>query len=275
MKVLIAPILCLLIILPILASGCSPGDPAGAAPPAVTVLPDHPSPVPEDENPVQTPSPTQTASGSKLTPGPTPTKAGKTEQLPVERRKIFMWIDGVPGDATEEKHKDWIEVVRYDLRIGGPVAPYAIGNEGPVFSKFTLLKLMDKASPKLALYVCQGTRIPELVIELCRGDEGGQQPYMRYRLSDAMVTRVTDRSSPLLFGGETRPLEEVSFSGGETRPLEEVSFSGGETLPIEEVSSTLPMEEVSFVYRTIEWTYFTLQGEEVSTGWNLAENGAL
>lgn len=260
-KIVMGLVPCLIIALPILMGGCSPGDPAAAAPPAVTVLPVQPSPIPDDENPVQTGSPVQTTPQSKPpSPTPTPTKAARVKEPSLERG-IFMWIEGVPGEATDALHEGWIEVLRYDLRIGGPVAPYAIGNEGPAFSKFTIVKVMDKASPKLALYVCEGTRIPEVLIELCRGDDESKEPYMRYRLTDVVLTRMTDRASPQLMGGNTLPMEDISLLG--------------EALPMEEVSAPLPMEEVSLVYRTIEWTYFTLEGEEISAGWNLAENSAL
>ncbi|GEM_PF-808580 len=270
MRIGIAFVLCLVIALPILTSGCSAGDPAAAAPPAVTVLPVQPSPssIPEDGGgPIQTGStiPATPESKSKTpTPTATPAKAGKAEEpSPVEG--MFLWIEGMPGESADANHPNWIEVLRYDLRVGGPVAPYAIGNEGPAFSKFTIMKKVDKASPYLAKAVCEGTRIPEVVIELCRGSAGSKEVYMRYRLTDVVVTRVTDRASPQLMGGDTLPMEDISLFGGETLPMEDISLN----------STPLPMEEVSFVYRTIEWTYFTVEGGQISAGWDLAGNEAL
>lgn len=264
MRTVIALMLCLTIALPIVVTGCSPPGPAVAAPPAVTGYPVQPSPTPDDENPVQVPSPTQVVPDSKSAPpSPTPAKRGKGEETS-STRGIFLWIDGVSGGATDALHEGWIQVLCYDLRIGGPVAPYAIGNETPAFSQFTILKAVDQASPKLAQFVCQGTRLPEVVIEACQGEEGAVEPHMRYRLTDVLITRYTNQASPKLMGGETLPLEEVSFLGGAIDPIEEVSFS-----------TPLPIEEVSFVYRAVEWTSFTVEGVQISTGWNLAENSAL
>ena len=76
---------------------------------------------------------------------------------------------------------------------------------------FSIVKTLDKASPKLALYCCNGTHIAEVVLELCRATEDKER-YMQYRLSDVMVTVA--RPSAGTVAGQARPLEEVSFNYG-------------------------------------------------------------
>ncbi|HQJ09058.1 MAG TPA: type VI secretion system tube protein Hcp, partial [Deltaproteobacteria bacterium] len=107
-------------------------------------------------------------------------------------------------------------------------------------SDFSIVKTLDKASPKLALFCCNGSHINSVTIELCRAG-GDKQKYMEYKLSDVIVSSV-------------RP-------GG--------SASGGETLPL---------EEVSFNYGKIEWTYTEMDKQSgkpkgnVKANWDLKAN---
>jgi len=143
----------------------------------------------------------------------------------------YLFIEGTPGESTDEKHKDWIEVLSFSHGISQPASP----TEGAEHQDFTILKCIDKSSPKLYLYVNTGERIPEVILELC---ENGTT-VMVYTFKDVLVTSC-----------ETLPLEEVSFT-----------------------SSTLPLEEVSFNYSKIQWEYIPLdQSGNVTAGWDLVEN---
>ncbi len=35
----------------------------------------------------------------------------------------FLKIDGIPGESTDDKHKDWIEVLSYGVGIQQPPPP--------------------------------------------------------------------------------------------------------------------------------------------------------
>lgn len=37
----------------------------------------------------------------------------------------FIKIDGIPGESSDDKHKDWIEVVSYDHQIEQPASSTA------------------------------------------------------------------------------------------------------------------------------------------------------
>ena len=187
----------------------------------------------------------------------------------------FLKIDGVPGESTDEKHKEWIELLSYSHGVsqaftlkaasGGlePTAPpgptmhtlddiYYLLITGSTSSggertaercehqDFSVVKSLDKTSPILNLYCCNGTHITEVIIELCRPTEDKLR-FMKYRLEDAMVTAVRP-------GG--------SAQGAEGRPLEEVSFN----------------------YKKIEWTYTETDPKtgypmgDISTYWDLEAN---
>ncbi|MCR4411324.1 MAG: type VI secretion system tube protein Hcp [Thermoguttaceae bacterium] len=128
----------------------------------------------------------------------------------------FLKIDGIPGESTDDKHKDWIEVLSYSHGLSQPAAGArstggAASAERTNHQDFSVVKVLDKASPKLALFCCNGTHIKSIKLELCRAT-GDKQKYMEYLLSDVIVSCVRPGGSAQ--GGETLPLEEVSFNYG-------------------------------------------------------------
>lgn len=128
----------------------------------------------------------------------------------------FLKIEGIAGESTDDKHKDWIEVLSYSHGLMQPSAGArstagAASAERCNHQDFSIVKVLDKASPKLALFCCNGTHIKSVKLELCRAT-GDKQKYMEYVLSDVIVSGVRPGGSAQ--GGETLPLEEVSFNYG-------------------------------------------------------------
>jgi len=157
----------------------------------------------------------------------------------------YLKIGTIPGESTDEKHKDWIQILSYShsmAQAGGNGASATGGRTaGSVdVHDFSVVKTLDKASPKLALACCNGEHLPHVTVELCRAGKD-KQKYMEYKLSDAVVSAV-------------RP-------GG--------SAHG---------SDSLPLEEVSFRFSKIEWTYTAIDNQSgqpkgnVSGYWDLAQN---
>lgn len=128
----------------------------------------------------------------------------------------FLKIDGIPGESTDDKHKDWIEVSSFNLGISQPSAGAASSGgarsaERADFDDFSVTKALDKASPKLSVYVCKGDHIKEVKLELCRAT-GEKSKYMEYKMEDVLVT--SHRPGGSSQGGESLPTEEVSFNYG-------------------------------------------------------------
>ena len=128
----------------------------------------------------------------------------------------FLKIDGLPGECTDDKHKQWIEVLSYSHGVSQP--PSGSRSSGGARSAercdhqdFSVVKTLDKASPKLSLFCCNGTHIKTIKMELCRAT-GNKTKYMEYDLEDVIVSGVRPGGSAQ--GGETLPLEEVSFNYG-------------------------------------------------------------
>lgn len=151
----------------------------------------------------------------------------------------FLKIQTVPGESTDDKHKDWIEILSFSHGVsqrssGSQSSGGARSAERCNHDDFTIVKSLDKASPKLALACCRGEHIGEIEIQLCRAT-GDKQPYMSYKMTDVIISSV-------------RP-------GGSASSQE-----------------ALPLEEVSFNYGKIVWTYTITDHKTGKSGGNVAAN---
>jgi type VI secretion system Hcp family effector len=115
----------------------------------------------------------------------------------------FLKIDGVPGEAKDPGHTDWIEVSSFSFGVArGVSVPGARGAEaGRAVHDISITKKTDRASPKLFEMAATGRHIPKVVLQVRRG--GG---YLTYVLEDVMISSVR-RSS----GGD-RPSESVTLN---------------------------------------------------------------
>jgi type VI secretion system secreted protein Hcp len=128
----------------------------------------------------------------------------------------FIKIDGIPGESTDDKHKDWIEILSFSHgvsqpRSGSVSSGGSRSSQRTDHSDFSVIHALDKASPKLNLFCSNGDHIKEITVELCRAG-GDKQKYMEWKLEDVIVTSVRPGGSSS--GEESLPLEEISFAYG-------------------------------------------------------------
>jgi type VI secretion system secreted protein Hcp len=132
-----------------------------------------------------------------------------TASAAVDCFDAFLKIDGISGESTDAKHKDWIELLSYSHGVSQPSTGSIGGGRSGArcdHSDFSIVKTLDKASPKLSLAACDGRHISEVRLELCK-PAGDRETFMQYFLTDVIVTSA-------LVQGDTagdRPLEEISF----------------------------------------------------------------
>lgn len=157
----------------------------------------------------------------------------------------YLEIEGIPGESSDDAHKDWIEVLSFSSGVSQTASGSASSGGGASaeradFQDFSIVKTLDKASPKIALACADGTHIKSIILELCRAG-GDKVKYMEYKMTNCIVSSFHP-------GG--------SAQGGETLPLEEVTFNFGK----------------------IEWIYTQQKradgsgGGNVAAGWNLEKN---
>ncbi len=76
----------------------------------------------------------------------------------------FLKIDGIPGESTDDKHKEWIEIESYQQGLTQPASATASSVGGASaervnFGPLIVSKLVDKASAKLFEACCTGKHI--------------------------------------------------------------------------------------------------------------------
>jgi type VI secretion system secreted protein Hcp len=150
--------------------------------------------------------------------------------------------DGILGESTDSKHQNWIDILSYSHKV----KPMVTGES--FFDVFTVVKTLDKASPKLALFCCRGDNLKEVTLELCDPNRSSYN-IMRYKLSNVLVSGVQIRESPL----NSIMIRESPTAASLIR---------------ESPYDCLPLEEVSFNFAKIEWTYTTADGNTVRTDWD-------
>ncbi len=131
----------------------------------------------------------------------------------------YIKIDGIPGESTDDKHKEWIEVVSYDHRIEQPASATASSSGGATAERvnhdtFNIVHLLDKASPKLAEACCTGKHIKEVTLELCRAG-GDKLTYMEVKMEQVIVSKVA--TSGYGTGESSFPSENISLSYGKIK----------------------------------------------------------
>ena len=159
----------------------------------------------------------------------------------------FIKIDGIPGESTDEKHKEWIEVIHYDHKNEQPAASTASSVGGATAERvnhgtFNFVHQLDKATPKLLEACCTGKHIKEITVEFCRAG-GDTVKYMEVKLEQVLISQV----------------EELGAADNE---------------------QGYPTEKVALSYGKIKWTYTQQKREDgsaggnVSAGWDLTANKA-
>lgn len=126
----------------------------------------------------------------------------------------FIKIDGIPGECTDDKHKEWFELLSFSQGISQAASATAStsgggSSERANLSPFQITKLVDKATPKIAEACCKGTHIKEIMIHLCRAG-GDKMIYMEIKLEQSIISSVNLGGS----SGGGFPTESISLSFG-------------------------------------------------------------
>ena|SRR5437899_820760 len=128
----------------------------------------------------------------------------------------FLKLDGISGESTDEKHKDWIEVLSFNHGMT-QTSSAASGTGGRSaervsISDFSIVKVLDKSSPYLAQACCDGRHLSEVKLELCEAS-GEKHKYMEYTLEDVIVSSFQPSGSQ---GGD-KPMENITFNFGKIK----------------------------------------------------------
>jgi len=105
---------------------------------------------------------------------------------------IFIKMDGIPGESTDAKHREEIDVLSWSWGVTLPSSPHAGGAGGagraiPADLKFS--HRIDLASPSLTRACASGRHVKEAVVSV---QKTGAAPFefLTIKLSDVTVKSV-------------------------------------------------------------------------------------
>ncbi len=120
----------------------------------------------------------------------------------------YVHISTIGGESTAPNHEGWIEAFSFSAGVENPatVGPSGITQGTASLSSVNVLKLVDKASPKLAKAVAAGTALGDVTLDVVDSVSG--LPVYHIILRNAFVT------SDELSGSSELPAEFISIEFG-------------------------------------------------------------
>lgn len=128
--------------------------------------------------------------------------------------RMFLRIEDIPGEARDERHRNWIEVSAVNWAVAsGPFSHDRVSSPAR-FHDFTVAKAVDKSSPLLALACASGRMLKSVLIEFVYGNDRRALVFYKVRVSDVLVRTIKGRAISAGSGrtGTATFHEEVAFS---------------------------------------------------------------
>ncbi len=150
----------------------------------------------------------------------------------------YLWIDGIPGEATRQGYEKWIEVESFSWGANNR-ANVASGTGGmgagrADVTSFFVTKLTDASSPILFESCCTGKHLKSLKVVLNKAGEKSLK-FLTYDFKDVFIDSVQ-------WGGAS--------VGDKTQPV----YQKADWLPPMRANE-LPSELLSFAFGSVEISY--------------------
>jgi type VI secretion system secreted protein Hcp len=144
---------------------------------------------------------------------------------------MFFKIDGIKGESADGKHKEEIDVLSWSwgLSQSGTAHMGGGGGSGKVnVNDLSFTKYIDKGSPDLYLFCCQGKHLKDAKLTV-RKAGGNPLEYLVITLEDVIISSITPGGS----GGEDRLMEQVSLNFGKVKVdyVEQTNTGGAGATP--------------------------------------------
>ncbi|MBN2328983.1 MAG: type VI secretion system tube protein Hcp [Candidatus Omnitrophica bacterium] len=125
----------------------------------------------------------------------------------------YIKFDGVDGEAKDKNHAGWSDIQSFEHEIQRSTESTSTGlqTRGSVtLGDITVVKELDKASPKLAEACLKGAVIPVVRIHVTASyADAGQVTYFIYELKNVIVTSYSISGSGQ---SEEVPVEDISLN---------------------------------------------------------------
>jgi type VI secretion system secreted protein Hcp len=124
---------------------------------------------------------------------------------------MFLKIDGIKGEAQDHKHENEIDVLAWSWGMGQSATSHVGGGSGSgrvAVQGLSVTKYIDKATPNLMSYCCNGKHIPKVLLTVRKA--GGDDPleYMKITMEDCLVSNLSTGGN----GSEDRLTENLSLN---------------------------------------------------------------
>lgn len=138
---------------------------------------------------------------------------------------IFLKLDGISGESTDEDHKGEIDVEAFTFnakRAGGKVK----------FSPLRVIKVYDASSPKLMQAAASGRHIRSGTLTFRRSGDPNGVEFLTYKLSDLTVTSYQEGGA----NADDRTLgsleDEVGLTPAKVQVTEKTVDTSGKSGPV-------------------------------------------
>jgi type VI secretion system secreted protein Hcp len=125
----------------------------------------------------------------------------------------FLKIDGIDGDSTDSKHKDWIEIQSFSWgleRTEGPGGGPGGGAGRAVPEDAQFVAGVSVASPRLFQACAAGQHLREANLSVVRSGEQ-QTEFYKWRLTDVLVSSYHTAGDA---GSDEVPADQFSLDFG-------------------------------------------------------------
>lgn len=115
---------------------------------------------------------------------------------------VYLQIDGIKGESTDDKHRDWLECISVQWGIMQPRSATASTGGGHTAERAELSdihfhKIADLSSPILMQSCAMGKTIPKAKFEFMRADgQGVPIKYFEIELENVLISSVNPAIVP-------------------------------------------------------------------------------
>ena len=110
---------------------------------------------------------------------------------------VYLQIDGIKGESTDNTHKDWIEVSSVNFGVLQPRSATASSAGGMTAERcehedIAISKLADLSTPLLLEQCSMGKTIPKAKFDFMRADSDGKRvTYFNIELENVLISSVS------------------------------------------------------------------------------------